>query len=348
MFRQLPASHLMPDIELAPVGDVDALGKRWRRLESQSAASFFQSWTYMGCLVEERFAGGSLLSVRDEGEDIALALMGQAHKRFFLNESGNAAFDSVFIEHNAILAKRDATRVALPALRHALATRPVITLSGVTGTTIDAAGKAGWLRRYQKRVAPFAALSAHEDPLAAVSGNLRAQLKRAERLYGGSILLERAASLPQALDFFAELVATHQAAWRARGKPGAFANPCALRFHETLIRRAWPDGEADILRVTAGARLIGALYNFVRDGRVSAYQSGFVYGSDNREKPGLLCHAMALRHYAARGMSLYDFLAGADRYKMRFARETTELHWAQLYRPWSIQALLALCRPSAA
>jgi CelD/BcsL family acetyltransferase involved in cellulose biosynthesis len=334
----------MFDIELGPVGDLDAVGKRWRELEKDSEASFFQSWTFLGCLAEERFGKASLLSVRGGDKDLALALIGHSGKPGYLNETGDAVHDAVFIEHNALLTRRGASGVTIPALRYALEKYPLLNLSGIPETMLRAIGEAGWFRLHQTRAAPFATLDAGQDPLTAASANLRSQINRAHRHYGADVGLDRAQTQEQALAFFAELVVAHQTAWRARGKPGAFANPHMLRFHETLIRRGWPGGEVDVLRIAAGARHIGSLYNFVKDGRVCAYQSGFVYGEDNREKPGLLCHALAMRHYAARGLSVYDFLAGADRYKMGFADGTIDLHWASLYRPWSIRGLLAACR----
>ena len=38
------------------VTDFTALGERWRDLEQRSECSFFQSWTWVGCLAAERFS----------------------------------------------------------------------------------------------------------------------------------------------------------------------------------------------------------------------------------------------------------------------------------------------------
>ncbi len=164
------------------------------------------------------------------------------------------------------------------------------------------------------------------------------------RLLGADLRLARADSLQQAQGFFAEMVEVHQAAWRLRGRPGAFADARMRRFHAALIDRAFPRGEVDLLRVSAGARHVGTLYAFVRDGRAMMYQSGFCYGDDKREKPGLVCHAVAVSHYAAQGFKVYDLLAGGDRYKTSLAADGETLHWAVLHRPWTAAGLIGKAR----
>ena len=70
-----------------------------------------------------------------------------------------------------------------------------------------------------------------------------------------------------------------------------------------------------MLRIHAGDREIGYLYNFAADGWVMAYQAGLTPPPDNRWKPGLVCHAAAIAFCLERGDRIYDFLAGPARYK---------------------------------
>jgi CelD/BcsL family acetyltransferase involved in cellulose biosynthesis len=160
------------------------------------------------------------------------------------------------------------------------------------------------------------------------------------RLFGADLWLARAESLAEAHGLFTELVEVHQAAWQRRGRPGAFADAGIRRFHAALIDRAFSRGEVDLLRVAAGGRHIGTLYAFLRGGRVMSYQSGFCYGDDKREKPGLVCHALAIAHYAAQGYRVYDFLGGGDRYKTSLAHDGEMLHWGVLHRPWTVAGVL--------
>ena len=131
------------------------------------------------------------------------------------------------------------------------------------------------------------------------------------RLYGPDLALTRAATLAQAQDFFTEMVQVHQESWRRRRQPGAFSEEPMRRFHTALIARAWPRQETDLLRVAAAGRHVGTLYNLMRGGVVASYQSGFVPAEDARLKPGLVCHTLAIEHYAAQGALVYDLLGGA-------------------------------------
>ncbi len=150
----------------------------------------------------------------------------------------------------------------------------------------------------------------------------------------------RAATVEAALGYLAELIKLHELTWTARGKPGAFATPAVRRFHQALIAHGVPRGEVDLLRVAAGSTLVGYLMNFHHRGVVSAYQSGFNYsGAGPHQKPGLTCHYLAIEAYRAAGVREYDFLAGADRYKLSLANAQRWLHWLSIAPPWHLKAV---------
>jgi CelD/BcsL family acetyltransferase involved in cellulose biosynthesis len=174
------------------------------------------------------------------------------------------------------------------------------------------------------------------------SANTRQQLRRSERAYAasGDIAVERAETLSRSLSFLDGLTALHQASWTARGKPGAFANPFFGRFHRVLIERGLGRREIDLLRVTAGSRTIGFLYNFRHRGHSLAYQSGFDYAdAGGHGKPGLTCHLEAIRFAMRSGAVLYDFLAGDDRYKRSLSDRAETLHWIEVACPYSPRIL---------
>ena len=64
----------MLSIKLSEAGDFDSLGERWQSLQARAAPSFFQSWTWVGCLAEDRFPDPVLLEASEAGETVALAL----------------------------------------------------------------------------------------------------------------------------------------------------------------------------------------------------------------------------------------------------------------------------------
>ena len=320
---------------LDPIDSFTDLASRWQALERRAGCGFFTSWTFLGCQVADRFRNARLLCLTQDGHDVALALLGCRSGRLWLNQTGEPGQDSIFIEHNGLLAARDEPGTGA-ALRKACGTAGLV-LSGVAEATLQAAQASGWLHLTQSRWAPRVDLQALDRPyLDTLSGNTRAQIRRSMRIYGPDLVLSRASTPEAARDEFCEMVALHQATWRRRGKAGAFADAQTRAFHLALIARAWPKGESDLLRVTAGGRHVGTLYMLVRDGLVHSYQSGFAQARSPQEKPGLVCHALAIAHYAAKNARAYDLLAGADRYKLSLAQGGEMLHWGTLNRAWSL------------
>ncbi len=195
----------------------------------------------------------------------------------------------------------------------------------------------------------LARVRAAGDYLALLSPSTRAQIRRTRRGLG-ALTVEEAADARQALAFYDELVALHARRWRARGLPGAFADPWIDRFHRRLIERRFPHAEIQLLRVRAGGDTVGCLYNLVAGGRVLFYQGGLAEHADPRVKPGYACHAEAVRVNAAAGRAAYDFLGGEGRYKRSLATDEARLAWARVQRPlarFSVEDRLAAWRRAA-
>jgi CelD/BcsL family acetyltransferase involved in cellulose biosynthesis len=337
-------------ITLAPPGDLESLAGEWRGLEARADASFFQSWTWVGC-VAERFADPWLLRAERDGL-VGLALLNRVGPNLFLGESGDAALDAVYVEHNGPLLGPDEDLAGdLAACLRALLQAPLdrtagwrrrLRLSGVDDAHLAAARAVGAVRLRRSQPAPYvdlAALGAAETAyLASLSANTRQQLRRSDRRYAasGRLAVRRAEGLAEALAFLDGLIVLHQASWTARGHPGAFAAADFVAFHRALLARAVPRNEAELLRIAAGDRVVGYLYNFRHRGRVLAYQSGFDYpGAEPYAKPGLTCHHAAIALARREGMAAYDFLAGDDRYKTSLANAAATLHWLDVAPRWS-------------
>lgn len=339
----------MPGIVIQPLTGAEPLAAPWQALEQRAGGSFFQSWTWAGCCAAERFAGGAVLRAGADG----LALLGQTRtwrgRQFWLGESGNPAWDAVFVEHNGPLLARP--ELLGECLRALLKAAPRLRLSGVDAAHLAAAQAAGVVRVLDRQPAPFIDLAAlgpaPESYFASLSANTRAQIRRSDRAYAalGPLTLRRAESLDEALAFLDALAVLHQATWTARGKPGAFANPRFTAFHRALLARALPRGESDLLRIAAGPATIGYLYNFRYRGRVLAYQSGFDYAAaPPHGKPGLTCHHAAIARARQDGLLAYDFLAGGSRYKTSLANASVTLHWLEVARRGSLAAAGMLLR----
>jgi CelD/BcsL family acetyltransferase involved in cellulose biosynthesis len=353
-----------PDLAVvvSEVTDFATLEARWRDLETRSDPSFFQSWTWTGCLVEERFPDPVLVEARESGRTVALALFNRRGGTLYLGESGDPTLDCPYIEFNGVLAETGReVELTLACLRAARIGpgrwgidrprlgrwsiglwgigRPRLVLGGIDASTEAAAALTGQLRRIRSLAAPVVDLADQKKCfLDRRSANTRQQLRRSNRAYAqaGPITIERAESLTRADAFLEGLIALHQAAWTARGQPGAFAAPFFSRFHRALITRGLERGEIALLRVAAGDQTIGFLYNFMYRGRCLAYQSGFDYADAGpRQKPGLTCHHEAIRFAHGAGARRYDFLAGDDRYKRSLSDRAEILHWVEVVDQYS-------------
>lgn len=339
-------------VRVSGVADFAALGERWRDLERRAECSFFQSWSWTGCLAAERFPDPVLVEATQSGRTVALALFnrmrrGIGRSRLYLGETGDAALDCPYIEDNGVLAEAGREAALSEACIAAVAASAVLVLSGIGERTLQAvrrAAGAAWIgKASDSPCVDLAALRlAGADYLDARSANTRQQVRRSDRVYAsrGKLTVRRAGSLAEAhamLDAMADL---HQASWTARGQPGSFAAPFFGRFHHALIELAFPSGQAALTAVCAAENVIGILYSFEFRGCVAAYQSGFDYAAAERHaKPGLTCHHAAIRDALARGLDHYDFLAGGDRYKRSLADGSNQLYWMEAGPAWSPRLL---------
>ena len=346
---------------------LDQLEGRWRALAKEADGSYFQDWGWVGCMAAQRYPDPILLEMHHDERLIALALFSRGGSRrdgtsLHLQESIDPQLASIFVEHNGPL-----VAVADPVLRQAVLAQlfttamrePIISLpaqprrlvlSGVGPDCADAAAMTGGLvDERSRRMAPFCdfrALDPDRPFVEYLSRNTRHQLRRSNRLYAaqGELAIRRAETADEGISYFAKMVELHNTTWHARGKRGAFATAPVRHFYLNLLETGIPRGEVDLLRVSAGEAVVGYLMNFNHNGVVSAYQSGFDYaGATPQQKPGLTSHYLAIERYRSRGIAAYDFLAGADRYKLSLANSHRWLHWlstAPAWHPHSIGARL--------
>lgn len=331
------------------------LAEDWLALEARSDASFFVSWAWIGAWLSSQPEPSALRLVKARiGERIVGLGVLCAHtarhaglmpvRGWHLHASGDPVRDELTIEYNDLLLDRAyaaAVRQQLIRQLPRLDRRwEEFHLPGVP----PAAGWADWpaeayLQRSRRsstyQIDLNRVRSQGGDYLALLSANTRAQIRRSLKEYAalGAVALEQPATVEEALAYFEAMVALHQAAWQARGEPGAFASAYFRAFHTQLIRAQFACGAIQLVRVRAGEQALGYLYNFVHRGRISNYQSGLDYAAGGKHgRPGLVCHALAIDMNARAGHRVYDLMAGDQRYKASLATESGALEWRVVRR----------------
>jgi CelD/BcsL family acetyltransferase involved in cellulose biosynthesis len=334
---------------------LSVLEDEWRKLETVGSPSFFTSWHWIGTLLAAvpPVSRPSLLRGVAGGETIALALLGARRSRrrhglvrsraLFINETGDRHFDSPMIEHNGILTVAGyemavgSTLLTWFAALHDEADE--LHLNGSLWRWPEEALEVRGLASSHIAVPSYAVelcrletSGGEPDPL--LSANARQQLRRAVRDYEriGPLQLAEAGSLEEALSFFEAMKALHCASWERRGKPHAFSGEFFEPFHRLLIERSFSEGGTQLLRASAGERIIGYLYNFRLGSLIYAYQSGFA-DADRRKRPGVVTHALAIRHAFRSGARIYDFMAGHNQLKASFATRCEPMLWQVVQQP---------------
>ena len=344
---------------VTPLTDIGPLEKKWRHLEQRSSCSFFQSWTWIGTWLSQlpKPVALYLLEIVDGDRVIGLAVFGARtlvrhgfvrSRTLLLHETGSEELDRMTIEYNSILAETgkesEVVIAGVNCIRAANITWDEFVVSGVEARAFEAWRTAvpgtNWrmvLRKESKCyfVDLHAVRDRGGDYLALLSSNTRQQIRRSIKAYetSGSLRISVASSEEAAVEYLHGLQELHDAHWQGKGKDGAFPSEFTRNFHERLVRDAVARAEVQMLRVTAGDDVVGYLYNFVRDGHVYFYQSGFKYTEDPKLRPGLVCHYLAIMHNLKTDNRVYDFLAGPQRYKQSLGAADVKMVWFALQKP---------------
>jgi CelD/BcsL family acetyltransferase involved in cellulose biosynthesis len=339
-------------IAIEPIVSLGPVESLWTSLDSRGSHSFFTTWNWIGCwlaALPPRFEPRLVTATR-AGETVAAAILIPRRTRrhgivsasqLHFNSTGEAAFDCITIEHNGFTGPSHAEPELWRALMNWFAEgaggTDELIIPGVEEQMLEDFRGSELLFASQEAPAfrtPLKAVVEKDGIEACLSRNARQQLRRSIRAYRaiGELELDEASTVERALDYFTALKLLHIRSWARRGVPHAFRHSFFETFHRALIARGTPQGLVQMLRVTAGARPIGYLYNFRYRGRVYAYQSGFE-DSDPGFRPGYVCHTLAIDAAAASGAEDYDFLAGRNRLKQSLAAEEYVMSWCAIRQP---------------
>jgi len=327
--------------------DAMRASKIWAELYDVDAHSFFLSWHWIEAwltVLPEQF-NPYLLVADADGVTVFAAIVGNERTvmgacKACIGEVDDYYFDDLVIEQNGFLLGDQSD---IPALSEVLEKSgiDIFSLSKTSNeflNTVQARMDLSVWRHTGRSVSThFVDLSKVRAStlgyLELLSRNRRAQIRKSVRLYEarGPLVMETASNLIEAETFFEELVLLHQQEWQARGRPGTFASEFNLGFHQKLIKSTFSKGVVALYRLRCGDQTIGVIYGFHSRNEFLYYQSGFVYESDNRYRPGFVSHALLVEQLAGQGLARYDFLAGESDYKRSLGTDQYLTQSIQLY-----------------
>jgi CelD/BcsL family acetyltransferase involved in cellulose biosynthesis len=332
-----------------PASEWPAFAGVWAELASASPySSFFTSaeWTGAWLSVYASSLNVSIVIFQQADRPVGICLLTRrtekrgpvAVKRIYLNTAGEDEEDEACIEFNNLLCLDGYEEAVARALQDQLALESwdELVLTGFTpGAMLDCLQRmfSATTQKVEARASAFVDLAAlrtagkRYDTV--VSSRNRTYIRQNVRMYSetGEIRLEKAADASEALSMLDELAVLHQKAWTTRGRKGAFSSDRFFAFHRLLIARSHERGLVQLFRLAAGSHTIGLLQNFVWNGKIYFYQSGFQYQEDGRYKPGLMTFAYTIQHYLDAGYDNFDFLAGESQYKRMLTNGTGTLSW---------------------
>nr|WP_297403583.1 GNAT family N-acetyltransferase [uncultured Marinobacter sp.] len=336
-----------------PVGNVGDLARQWQGLEQHAHPSVFLSWMWIGHWLATYRPDADVIRVFRDTELVGLGLVvlrcerrhGFVRSRSLrLHQTGRPGEDQVWIEYNGFLVRAGLEDDVISAIAAHLGSNngwDELVLSGVNPAQVRQYASATGLMTHLRWEAPCYGVdlerirmdgTAYLDSL---SRNTRHQIARSLRLYqdNGGLSLHRPAGVEEAVALFDAIGPQHIERWGDHKQGSGFQNPEFVRFHRSLIRACWPDGGVELLTLRAGTETIATLYNLCFEGTVYFYLGAVKPEPDNRLKPGLVAHSLAIQQYLERGFAFYDFMGGAERYKASLGREHQHLVQVALQRP---------------
>jgi CelD/BcsL family acetyltransferase involved in cellulose biosynthesis len=301
----------------------EALRPEWDALVARSDGSLFQTWEWQWSWWRH-FGRGQLclLTARREGALVGVAplmlgrYLGVPLRRLqFIGTLGTDYLDLVLAREEAaalaprfleeIVARRD--RWDLVDLQQL---RPCSLLA--TATVLPPCHT---LRVPQERC-PYVTLPETWDEFTGSLGkslrkNIGYYRRLMEREHAFEIETVANGRLPEAME---EFFALHQARWRRRRLPGAFAGRRTRRFHHEVAARCLERGWLRLHRLRLDGRTGAVLYCFNHQGKGYYYQGGFE-PTLARYSPGTVLTAHAIEDAIRLGAAEFDFLRGDEPYK---------------------------------
>jgi hypothetical protein len=285
-------------------------------------------------------------------EPVGFALLGKQSAwygdTYYLNQTGNAQNDQMWIEQNDVVCPQAYKALCRASLLLALRKTPHFHRAVMSMSTTNdwpSAGLFTWLNEqtpvsYVNLESVHAQQQGYESTL---SKNTKSAVKRAakyiENAHGNISMQVSTQNLSELL--INDIAPLHIQQWGATEHGSGFSNPVFAEFLQRLCTQSSEVCHCEVLSFKAGDLVLGHLFNIISHNEVYFYLSAINYAdSDNKYKPGMLIHTLAIEHYSKLNMSKYDFLAGQARYKESLSTHTYPMYTVHLAKNTWMHRLL--------
>jgi CelD/BcsL family acetyltransferase involved in cellulose biosynthesis len=318
--------------ELEDIRDVEALHEYWNTLLASTDNAVFSTWEWATCWWKHFGEGRRLrvLVAENGGRAIAIApLMLSNYKYMRFGKLRKIEFlGSPQSDYNHLILSENQSECTRLFVKHIeglhdwdhLELRDVLEDSTSARLLCDYSVTSPW--RLDKRAlppAPYIILPpTFEGLLSRLRSGMRRHIARLERRLRERYQIDLKtykdfSSVQEAMDVMFEL---HQKRRRSiSDTPSAFAAPRTREFHSELAAVFAANGWLNLNFLTADDEAIAATYCFDYRGKTYFYQGGFD-PRFSRYAVGTLLHLRNIEGSIRRGLREYDFLRGADAYKL--------------------------------
>ncbi len=144
-------------------------------------------------------------------------------------------------------------------------------------------------------------------------------------------------------EWMAEFKRLHADRLEQRGLPSKFSDPRYSRFHEKIARTFQSSGQLFAADLRLDGRMVAARYNFLYNGTVYDYQTGYAPEFSRQGVMQALISYM-IEDCAADKIRKFDFLAGSEDYKRHFSNAVGEVFSCRVYNQTGKGKLYRLLR----
>jgi CelD/BcsL family acetyltransferase involved in cellulose biosynthesis len=168
-----------------------------------------------------------------------------------------------------------------------------------------------------------------EDYLQGLSPGGRRNIVRSVKAFdewaGGTTKLEWASNAADLEKGREILIGLHHERWAGDDTAGVFRSPHYLDFHDHIMHLLAERGQVELLWLSARDKPVAALYGWVWDNKIYAYQTGRCTDLPTNLRPGGVLFAHAIRRAIEQGRREFDLLADDAFYKQQLTPHSRPL-----------------------